>query len=98
MSLELYEEKWFRNAVSAIRSVWAQMVKRSESFDAFVKGIAFVTGLPEAEIRASLPAKNWQKFQAEADKYVSLIIEKLEKAHREKKWARKYRAAWTKRA
>jgi len=98
MALELAEQKWYKNAIAAIKAVWVQMVSAAESFDNFVKGIAFVTGLSEAEIRASLPAVHWREFQAKASQYLPKIIEKIERAYRTKKWSRKYRAAWTKKA
>jgi len=87
--ISLYEEKWIRNSRKA-RSKWLAMVKKAESFEAYVKGIAAVTGLPESVIRASFPAKNWQEFQANAEKYVDLWIGKIEAAARAKKWSTNY--------
>ena len=91
--LEIYQEKWFRK-VSAARSKWLEMVKKADSLDAYVKGIAAVTGLPETVIRASFPAKNWADFQANADKYVDIWLNKIQEAHRMGKWAKNYLAAF----
>jgi len=44
--IELYEEKWFRK-VTAAREKWLAAIKSAQSFEAFVKGIAAVTGLSE---------------------------------------------------
>jgi len=94
MVLEVYEEKWIRK-VRAARPKWIAMVKKAESLDAYVKGIAAVTGLPEATIRASFPAKNWAEFQANAEKYVDIWISKIEAAFRIRKWSTNYKAAFS---
>ena len=95
MALDAYEEKWYRKAMAGFRAVWVPMVKAAESLEAFCAGISAVTGIPAATVRASLPAKNWAAFQAEAEKYLPIAISKIEAAHRTKKWSRKYRAAFT---
>lgn len=95
MSLDVYEEKWYRKSVAGFRAVWLPMVKAAESLSAFCEGIAAVTGIPAGTVRASLPAKNWAAFQAEADKYLPIALAKIEAAHRTKKWSRKYRAAFS---
>ena len=95
MSLEAIEQKWFNKAIAGFRQVWASAVKAAESFDAFVKGISAITGIPEATVRASLPAKNWQEFQREADKYLPIAIAKIEAAYRQRKWSRKYKKAFS---
>jgi len=92
--IDIVEEKWYRKAIAGFRKAWAPMVKQAESFDAFVKGISAATGIPEGTVRASLPAQNWKEFQANADKYLSIAIEKIEAAYRSKKWSRKYKAAF----
>lgn len=92
--LGVKEEKWFKKAIAGFEKVWVPMVKKSESFDAFVKGISAVTGIPEATVRASLPAVNWSEFQREAEKYLPLAKSKIEAAFRAKKWSTKYRAAF----
>lgn len=93
MSLDIYEEKWIR-ALRRKKGKWLAMVKKAESFDAYVKGIAAITGLPESEIRASFPARGWAEFQANADRYVDLWISKIEAAFRQKKWSTNYRQAF----
>ncbi len=87
--IHVYQEKWFRHTMRA-KSKWLAMVKKAESFDAYVKGIASVTGLPEDVIRASFPAKNWADFQANADKYVEIWMRKIQEAHAKRKWAENY--------
>jgi hypothetical protein len=93
MALEVLEEKWIRHTRRA-RNVWLSMVKRAESLEAYCKGIAAVTGIPEATIRASFPAKNWADFQANAERYVDIWIGKVEAAYRARKWSSKYRQAF----
>jgi hypothetical protein len=83
------EEKWFRK-VRGARNKWLQMVKRAESFDAYVRAIAEFTGLPESVVRASFPARNWAEFQANAEKYVDIWISNVEAAFRAKKWSTNY--------
>jgi len=94
MSLDLYEEKWIRK-VRAARPKWIAMVKKSESLEAYVRSISAITGIPEATIRASFPARNWAEFQANAEKYVDLWISKVEAAARAKKWSSHYKAAFS---
>jgi len=89
------EQKWYKNAIAGFKVAWVSMVKRAESFDAFVKGIALITGLPESTVRASLPATHWKEFQANADKYLPKAIEKIEAAFRARKWSSKYKAAFS---
>jgi len=95
MSLDLLEEKWYRKAIAGFRKNWLRMVKRAESFDAFVKGISSVTGIPESTVRASIPAQNWKNFQANAEKYLEIAIRKIEAAHAAGKWKTKYRQAFS---
>lgn len=95
MSLSVYEDKWFRKTIAGFRKVWVPMVQKAESFDAFVKGISAVTGIPEDVVRSSLPAVNWREFQANAPKYLEQAVRKIEAAYRAKKWSRKYKAAFS---
>jgi len=94
MSLGIIEEKWYRKAIAGFRKNWVPMVKKAESFDAFVKGISAVTGIPEATVRSSLPAVNWKEFQANAEKYLDIAISKIEAAYRSHKWSLKYKQAF----
>jgi len=95
MALDIAEEKWFRRAIAGFKKVWIPAVKAAESFEAFVSGISAITGIPEATVRASMPAVAWRKFQAEAEKYLPKAVAKIEAAFRAKKWSRKYRKVWT---
>jgi len=94
MALDAIQEKWYRKAIAGFRKNWVRMVQKAESFDAFVNGIAAVTGIPAATVRASLPAQNWKEFQANASKYLPIAISKIEAAYRAGKWKVKYRAAF----
>jgi len=89
MSISIYEEKWARK-VRAARNKWLEMVKKAETLDAYVKGVAAATGLPESVIRASFPGRNYADFQANAEKYVDIWISKVEEAARAKKWSTNY--------
>lgn len=93
--MSAYEEKWFRKAMAGFRENWGRMVKAAESLEAFCQGISAVTGIPAGTIRASLPAKNWATFQAEAEKYLPIAVAKIEAAHRAGKWQAKYRKAFS---
>jgi hypothetical protein len=94
MPLDLYEEKWIRK-LRASRNKWLAMVKKAESFDSYVAKIAAAADVPEASVRASFPAKSWQDFQANAEKYVDLWISMIEAAYRQKKWSTNYRLAFS---
>jgi len=94
MTLEEIEEKWIRKTNAGFRENWVRMVKKAESFDLFVKGISAVTGIPEATVRASLPAKNWKDFQENAEDYLDIAIAKIDAAYRAKKWSKRYGAAF----
>jgi hypothetical protein len=85
----LAEEKWARK-VRASRSKWLEMVRKADSLDAYVKGVAEFTGLPESVIRASFPARNWAEFQANAEKFVDLWISRVEASARARKWSTGY--------
>jgi len=89
--IEVKEEKWFRKATEGFKRLWVPMVSAAESFDAVVRGISAVTGIPEATVRASLPAVEWSRFQKEAEKYLPIALAKIEAAYRAKKWSRKYK-------
>ena len=93
MPLEIYEEKWLRK-VRAAKPKWLAMVKKAESLEAYVKGIAAVTGIPESVIRASFPARNWAEFQANAERYVEIWISKIEAAYKLHKWSENYKRAF----
>lgn len=93
-TLDIIEEKWYRKAIAGFREVWSPAVKAATSLDAFCEGVAAISGIPAGTVRASLPAKNWAKFQAEADVYLPIAIAKIEAAHRTKKWSTKYRRAF----
>jgi hypothetical protein len=92
--LDIAEEKWIRK-LRASKPKWLAMVKKAESLEAYVKGIAAITGLPESTIRASFPARNWAEFQANAERYVELWIGKIESAYRQKKWSTNYKKAFS---
>jgi hypothetical protein len=95
--LELYHEKWFKR-VSGKRDVWVRAIKEAATLDAFVKGVATVTGLSEAEVRASIPASNYSEFQRNAEKYADVFIANIRKAYEQKKWPEHYRRAFSTRA
>ena len=94
MALDVIQEKWYRRAIAGFRRNWVAMVKRAETFDAFVKGISAITGIPEATVRSSLPAVNYKEFQANAEKYLDIALSKIEAAYRQGKWKLKYRQAF----
>lgn len=94
MSLAIIEDKWFRKAMAGFRERWAAGVKAAESLSAFCEGISAVTGIPAATVAASLPAKNWAAFQAEAEKYLPIAVAKIEAAHRAGKWSAHYKRAF----
>jgi len=91
--LELYEEKWYRKAVSGFRTKWAPKVKAAPP--AYIKGVARVTGLPESTVAASFPARNYREFAANAEKFVEIAVNKIESAHSARKWAENYKKAFT---
>ncbi len=92
--IDIAQEKWFKKTTAA-RSKWLEMVKKSESLDAFVKGVASFLGISEAEVRASIPVANWAEFQRNADKYVDKLISNVRKSYELKKWANNYKMAFT---
>jgi len=92
--IDIAEEKWIRK-LRAAKPKWLAMVKKAESLEAYCKGIAAITGLPESTIRASFPARNWAEFQANAEKYVELWIGKIENAYRQRKWSTNYKKAFS---
>ena len=71
------------------------MIKSADSFEAFVAGVSRVTGLPRDVVARSLPAQNWREFQANAEKYVDLLIDGLRAAYEKRKWSKGYRAAFS---
>jgi len=93
--IDRYEEKWVRKVMGA-REKWLAMVKDASSLEAYVQGIAAVTGLDPATVRASFPARNWAEFQRNAEKYVDIWIEKVRRAADQKKWSKGYIRAFSK--
>jgi len=91
--IDFAQEKWAMK-VRAAKDKWLAMVKSARSFEEYVRGIAEFTGLPESTIRSSFPAKNWAEFQRNADKYVELWIQAVERAAREGKWKEGYLRAF----
>jgi len=94
MALAAAEEKWYRKAMAGFKAKWPGIMKSSHTLDAFCKGIAAVTGIPEGTVRASLPAKNFADFQANAERYITIAVTKIERAYRDKKWSTNYRRAF----
>ena len=95
MSLSTIEDKWYRKAIAGFKAAWVTMVKKATTFDAFVAGVAARSGIPEATVRASLPAANYKEFQAHADDYLDIALKKIEAAYRAHKWSVKYKAAFS---
>ena len=52
-------EKWKRKAI-ARAAVWESEIKRPETAEAYVKGIANFTGLPESTVAGSSPVKEYR--------------------------------------
>jgi len=52
MALPAIEDKWYRKAIAGFKKNWVRMVQKAESFDAFVRGISAITGIPEAKHRS----------------------------------------------
>jgi len=94
--LELAEAKWARNTPAA-RAFWAEKIRAAESLDAYVKGVADITGLSEAEVRAALPTTNWAHFQSNVDQYLNVWMEGIARAAREHKWSKGYIGAYKRR-
>ena len=87
--LELYERKWQTKTLAAV-SKWVEMVKKPETFQSYVAGISAVTGLPESEVSASLPARNYREFQANAEQFAEKFRTRVQKAAEMRKWSRNY--------
>ena len=87
--IDIYQEKWARKTMAA-KEKWLSMIKKAESFEAFVKGVAQVTGLSESEVASSIPARNFKEFQANAEKYVDIWLENIRRAAAARKWAKNY--------
>lgn len=92
--LDMKEEKWYRKTIAAFRKNWPSAISRSETYTAWVAGIAAITGLSEAQISSSLPAAEYKKFQANPAAYVEIAIRKIEAAHTSRKWSKNYRRAF----
>lgn len=88
-TLDLAQEKLLRK-VRAARNKWVEMVKKSDSLEAYIQGVAAVSGLSPEEVRASLPTQNWRDFQSRAEEYVDVMISKVEAAIRSNKWKNHY--------
>ena len=93
--IDIAEEKWFRKTIAAFREIWPQMVKKAESYEAFVQGVADFLGVSPELVRSSLPARNFAEFQRNPEKYVEIAIRKIERAYHTHKWKRKLIAAFT---
>jgi len=95
--LDVFEAKWFRR-VKAAKNKWIEMVKKARTLEEYCEGIAAVTGLPVAVVRASFPARNYEEFQKNAEKFVDIWINNIERAFKEHKWSENYKTAFSIRA
>jgi len=93
--LDKLEEKWYRKALAGFKEKWAAIVRQATTYEAWVAGIAAVTGLPETTVRASFPAREYAEFQKNPEAYLPKALAKIEAAYRTKKWSRKYKEAFT---
>ena len=91
--IELAQEKWARKVMAAAKK-WASNVSSPETFKAYVSGIAEFTGLSEAEVSSSMPARNYREFQAKADQFTDKYESGVKRAAALRKWARNYVAAF----
>lgn len=92
--LHLAQEKWFKK-VTAAREKWLKNVANPRSLEAYVRGIADFLGVSPEVVRASLPARNWAEFQANASKFVDAFVSGVRRAYELKKWAENYKRAFT---
>jgi len=70
-----------------------KMAKRAESFDTYIKFVVATTRLSEYAVRSCLPTRDWSDFQANAERYVDVLINRMENTVR--KWYSGYRKAFT---
>ena len=92
--LEYAMEKWFRK-VSAAREKWIKGVSAPETIEAYVRGVADFLGVSPESIRGSLPVKNYAAFQSAASQFADKFISGVRRAFELRKWARKYREAFS---
>lgn len=91
--LDLAERKWAQK-VRAAREKWLAAVKDASSLEEYVQKIAEFTGLDPATVRASFPARNYAEFQRNAEQYVDIWINAVERAAARGKWKRGYLKAF----
>jgi hypothetical protein len=94
-SIEEAEPVWYKNT-KASGDVWANRTSTPSAFDHYVKSMAKLLGLSEAEVRASLPASNWKDFQGKASVKKTDYLTGVEDAFKEKRWSTKLKEAYTK--
>lgn len=92
-NLNDYEEKWGRKALAGIEK-FKQVAKQSSSLDAYVTGVANVTGLSEGQVRSSFPAKNYKEFQNNVDSYARVMRQNIQDAIDSGKWSQNYKRAF----
>jgi hypothetical protein len=91
MSLSYYEEKWYTKA-SAAADKWATMVKKTETYENYKKGVAGVAG---RDVRAIKEEKGWaaynyREFARKADEFKDKFAKGIEDAYKEKKWSTRW--------
>lgn len=92
-ALDRAHEKWFRKTTGN-KDLWVKMVSRAESKDAYISGIARVTGLSEGAVRSSMPVKEFSKFQSNPRRFVDKFISGIKRAYEAGKWKTKYKEAF----
>jgi len=81
------------------RSKWVNAIKSSSSFDDYAKNLADalsregISISPES-IRSSAPGVNWKEFQANAEKYADIMINRAIEGFRSGKWAKNLARAY----
>jgi hypothetical protein len=96
LRIEDAEPTWHKNA-KASKDKWAKNTADPKAFDNYVKSIATILGMSEADVRASLPASNWKDFQGKTEAKKSAFESGIEEAFKEKRWSTNYKTAYTKR-
>lgn len=93
-ALRAAEEKWERKTLKAFKEVWPSMVKKSDTYDAFVSGVSNFAGISESAVRNSIPADEYKKFQTNPEAYLDKAVRSISDAADKDKWSDGYVTAF----
>jgi len=88
------EAKWYKGTIGGSKA-WVDGLKDADSYEAYCMGISKKLGIPLATVKKSIPAKNWNDFRKNPQKYLKDFKTGVGIAHKLKKWSKGLKKAFS---